>query len=71
MINFNCYKFSELTVEQIYAVLRLRADVFVVEQHCVYLDPDGKDFFALHLLGMENDSLVAYLRLFPPVDIEN
>ena len=71
MINFNWYKFSELTVEKLYAVLALRSDIFVVEQHCPYLDPDGKDIFALHLLGMEKDSLVAYIRLFPPTDIEN
>ena len=66
MIHFNWYKFSELTVEQLYAVLALRADVFVVEQDGAYLDPDGKDAVALHLLGMKNDQLVAYLRLFPP-----
>lgn len=71
MINFNWYKFSELTVEQLYAILVLRSDTFVVEQRCVYLDPDGKDIFALHLLGMEKGSLVVYLRLFPPTDIEN
>jgi ElaA protein len=71
MLNFNWCKFSELTVEQLYAVLALRSDIFVVEQHCVYLDPDGKDIFALHLLGIENNSLVAYIRLFPPNDIEN
>lgn len=71
MINFNWYKFPELTVEQLYAVLVLRSDIFVVEQHCPYLDPDGKDIFALHLLGMEKDSLAAYVRLLPPTDIEN
>jgi ElaA protein len=71
MINFNWYQFSELTIEQLYAVLALRSNVFVVEQHCVYLDPDGNDVFALHLLGMEKNSLVAYIRLFPPTDIEN
>ncbi|CAM3011785.1 GNAT family N-acetyltransferase [Legionella worsleiensis] len=71
MIHFNWYKFSELTVEQLYAVLALRADVFVVEQNGAYLDPDGKDAVALHLLGMKNDQLVAYLRLFPPNSIEN
>ena len=71
MIKFGWYKLTELTVEQLYAVLALRADVFVVDQHCPYLDPDGKDIFAQHLLGMENDLLVAYLRLFPPGDIEN
>jgi len=71
MINFKWYTFSDLTVEQLYAVLSMRSDIFVVEQHCVYLDPDGKDIFAIHLLGQENDSLVAYMRLFPPTDIEN
>lgn len=71
MINFKWYKFSELTVEQLYAVLSMRSDIFVVEQNCVYLDPDGKDIFAMHLLGQEKNSLVAYMRLFPPTDIEN
>jgi len=71
VICFNWYKFSELTVEQLYSLLVLRSDIFVVEQHCPYLDPDGKDIFALHLLGIQKDSLVAYLRLFPPTDIEN
>lgn len=71
MINFNWHPFSNLTVEQLYTVLTLRSEIFVVEQHCVYLDPDGKDIFALHLLGMEKNSLVAYLRLFLPTDIEN
>lgn len=64
MIHFNWYHFSELKVEQLYAVLSLRSEVFVVEQECVYLDPDGKDPSALHLLGMENNKLAAYLRLF-------
>ena len=71
MINFNWYPFSNLSVEQLYAVLALRSEVFVVQQNCVYLDPDGKDIFALHLLGQEKNSLVAYLRLFPPTDTEN
>jgi ElaA protein len=71
MIHFNWYSFSELTLEQLYACLALRADIFVVEQKCPYLDPDGKDIFALHLLGTENNSLAAYIRLFPPADIEN
>ena len=43
MINFNWYKFSELTVGQLYSILALRANVFIVEQNCVSLDPDGKD----------------------------
>ena len=71
MASYSWYKFSELTVEQLYSVLKLRADVFVVEQDGAYLDPDGNDIFALHLLGIKNDSLVAYLRLFPPDDTED
>lgn len=71
MITFAWYKFSELSAEQLYAILTLRADVFVVQQNCVYLDPDGNDFFALHLMGLEKGSLAAYLRLFPPTEIEN
>ncbi len=71
MINFNWYTFSELTTDQLYSALMLRSEIFVVEQHCPYLDPDGKDIFALHLLGTDKNDLVAYLRLFPPTDIEN
>lgn len=55
MIHFNWYKFHELTVVQLYAVLALRSEVFVVEQSCVYLDLDGKDQNALHLLGTERN----------------
>ncbi len=71
MIHFNWYQFSDLTVEQLYAVLMLRCDIFVVEQHCPYLDPDGKDSYAYHLLGIEDGVLAAYIRLFAPTEIEN
>jgi ElaA protein len=70
MLSFNWYQFSELTVEQLYTVLMLRSDVFIVEQNCVYPDADGKDLFAHHLLVMENNALVAYLRVFPPTDLD-
>lgn len=68
MVQFTYYSFAELSASQIYAVLKLRAEVFVVDQQCVYLDPDGRDSAALHLLGIEQDKLVSYLRLFPPTD---
>src|SRR5687768_2942943 len=58
--------FSELTVEELYQVLTLRQLVFCVEQKCAYLDCDGKDRNALHLLGRESGRLVAYARLVPP-----
>lgn len=68
MIQFNWYSFDELSCKQLYALLALRAQVFVVEQECPYLDPDGKDFYALHLLGMVDENLSACIRLFPPTD---
>lgn len=58
--------FDRLTPAELYAVLRLRSRVFVVEQQCVYLDTDNKDQEAFHLLGMQDGDLVAYARLFAP-----
>ena|SRR6056297_3660402 len=58
--------FEELNLHQLYEVLQLRAEVFVVEQDCVYQDIDGKDEKALHVLGYDNKKLVAYTRIFPP-----
>ncbi|WP_223032360.1 GNAT family N-acetyltransferase [Hanstruepera marina] len=60
--------FNELTTQELYDVLQLRAEVFVVEQDCVYQDVDGKDKKALHVLGYKNDTLVAYTRIFKPGD---
>ncbi len=71
MIDFKWFTFKALTNEQLYAVMKLRAEIFVVEQHCPYLDPDGRDAAAFHLLGMDNSQLVAYLRLFPPTSVSN
>lgn len=58
-------RFDELSPAALYDVLRLRADVFVVEQECAYLDPDGADADAMHVLGREDDRLVAYARVHP------
>ncbi|MFD0977251.1 GNAT family N-acetyltransferase [Salinimicrobium gaetbulicola] len=58
--------FEELNLHELYEVLQLRAEVFVVEQNCVYQDIDGKDEKALHVLGFENGTLLAYTRIFPP-----
>lgn len=60
--------FSELSKEELYEVLQLRSDVFVVEQDCVYQDIDGKDQLALHILGSEDGILVAYARCFEAGD---
>ncbi len=58
--------FEGLSLLELYEILKLRAEVFVVEQDCVYQDIDGKDQKALHVLGFEKDKLVAYTRIFPP-----
>ena len=51
-------------MEELYSILRLRSEVFVVEQDCVYQDIDNKDQIAIHLLGYINKELIAYSRLF-------
>lgn len=56
--------FSELTIDELYQILQLRAEVFVVEQDCVYQDIDGKDQKALHVMGLKEERLVAYTRCF-------
>lgn len=56
--------FEALTVYELYDLLKVRSEIFVVEQNCVYLDPDGKDKLALHLLGEFEGRIVAYSRLF-------
>lgn len=73
MINFRCKPFYELTALQLYAIMALRQEVFVVEQNCPYLDADGKDLKGWHLMGYDDDGqLVAYARLLPKgVSYEN
>lgn len=58
--------FSKLGLQELYELLQMRSEIFVVEQDCVYQDIDGKDQEALHVLGYENNQLVAYTRCFPP-----
>ena len=56
--------FDALTKAELYAVLQLRAEVFVVEQACAFQDLDGSDNRAMHLLGQQGDELLAYARCF-------
>lgn len=63
---FDVKSFEELTNLEVYEMLKLRAEVFVVEQNCVYLDIDGKDQIALHIFGKQGKNIVAYARIFPP-----
>ena len=63
-IKWKIKRFNELSLQELYSLLKLRSHVFVVEQNCVYQDIDGKDEKALHLLGEFNDEILAYARLF-------
>ena len=63
-ITFKIKRFNELSSAELYSVLQLRSEVFVVEQNCVYQDIDGKDEKALHVLGYYQNELTAYSRLF-------
>lgn len=67
-IKWKIKRFNELSLQELYSLLKLRSHVFVVEQNCVYQDIDGKDEKALHLLGEYNNEIVAYARLFNASD---
>lgn len=60
---FVCKLFAELSVVELYQILQLRSQVFVVEQNCVYQDMDNKDRNAYHLMGYQDSKLVATARL--------
>jgi ElaA protein len=60
-----CKPFQELSVFELYDILRLRSEVFVVEQNCVFLEPDNKDQKCYHVMLYAGDELVAYSRLVP------
>lgn len=64
-INWICKSFNALTPEELYQILRLRSEVFVVEQNCPYLDEDNKDQASWHFMGWKNDKLLAYVRILP------
>ncbi|MFY8003598.1 MAG: GNAT family N-acetyltransferase [Chitinophagaceae bacterium] len=64
---WKCLFFTDLTVNELYDLLRLRSEVFVVEQNCVFLDADNIDKQCFHLLGFNQyNELVASVRIVPP-----
>lgn len=66
MIEIVIKRFNELTLNELYDVLKLRCEVFIVEQNCVYQDIDDKDQEALHIIGKDHSGIVAYTRCFSP-----
>lgn len=68
MNNIFIKPFSDLTKEELYNILSLRSEVFIVEQNCAYQDIDQKDQFALHVFLKKNNQIIAYTRIFKPND---
>lgn len=68
MIIFKIKRFNELSLIELYSVLQLRSEVFVMEQNCVYQDIDGKDEKAIHVVGYYEGKIVAYTRIFKKGD---
>jgi len=64
-INWVCKSFTELLPHELYAILQLRNEVFVVEQDCVFQDCDDKDQLSYHFMGWQQNKLIAYTRLMP------
>jgi ElaA protein len=65
MIKWLLKKFDELTPHELYSILQLRNEVFVVEQNCVFQDADNKDQASYHLMGWNDETLIAYSRIIP------
>lgn len=66
MLRFYCYPFDQLSPHELYDIMALRQAVFAVEQNCPYLDADGKDLQAWHLMGRDGEGkLLCYTRLLP------
>ncbi len=63
-MKISIYKYEELGIDKLYEILKLRSEVFVVEQNCPYQDLDNKDKKAIHVIGEENNKIIAYTRIF-------
>lgn len=68
MVSIFVKSFEELSKLELYKILRLRAEVFIVEQECVYQDVDDKDQKALHVILKKSEEIIGYTRLFWPGD---
>ena len=66
-LSWHCKHFSELSASELYSILRLRTEVFILEQNCLYQDVDGKDVKCYHIFAMdEKGDVHAYARILPP-----
>ncbi|MDG1811821.1 MAG: GNAT family N-acetyltransferase [Polaribacter sp.] len=65
-MEFLVKEFYQLSLDELYRILQLRSEIFVVEQDCVYQDLDFKDQHALHVIGIKKNQIIAYTRIFKP-----
>lgn len=65
-MQWQCLRFDQLNTSLLYQILKIRQEVFAIEQNSVYLDVDGKDLLALHVFSTHEDDIVAYCRVLPP-----
>jgi ElaA protein len=65
-LTWKVYEFPDLSRELLYQILRVRQEVFILEQNCFYLDADGKDTQAIHICGFLDNKLAGYARILPP-----
>ena len=64
-MSWSISKFDELSGSEVYEMLKLRVDVFIVEQNCAYHEVDGHDYESIHVFSKNKNRLVAYARLLP------
>ena len=64
-ITISTKRFSDLSLEELYGILRVRSEVFVTGQRCLYVDPDGKDIEAVQVFASEGERIVGCLRIYP------
>jgi len=69
LLQWTLKTFDELSLNELYKILQLRMEVFIVGQHCIFQDADDKDQKAWHLCAWKEDQLVAYARIFAPGEL--
>ena len=63
-VTISTKRFTDLSLEELYGILRVRSEVFVTGQRCLYVDPDGKDIWAVQVFASEGERIVGGLRIY-------
>ena len=71
MITWVYKKYNDLSIDELYSILKIRQQVFIIEQACNYLDADGYDQKSMHLIAYKQNSIVAYMRIVNAGEIDN